>query len=261
MALLTSERFIREDGETIAYLRRGGKSPGVVWLGGFHSDMNGTKAQALDVWAESRGRACLRFDYYGHGASSGAFRDGTITRWRGDALAVLDRLCDGPQVLVGSSMGAWIALLAALARPEKVAALLLLAPAADFTEALIWERMSPEIRREIMERGEWQRPSVYGDGPYPITRALIEDGRRRRLLGAPIALDCPVHIIQGMKDPDVPWQHALKLVENLSGNPTLTLVKNGDHRLSTPEDLARIAAALDAILAVAPAVIPGGAMR
>src|SRR5688572_29161946 len=122
MALLASERLIREDGETIAYLRRAGKSPGVVWLGGFHSDMNGTKAQALDAWAESRGRACLRFDYYGHGASSGAFRDGTITRWRDDALAVLDRLCEGPQVLVGSSMGAWIALLAALARPEKVAA-------------------------------------------------------------------------------------------------------------------------------------------
>jgi pimeloyl-ACP methyl ester carboxylesterase len=180
---------------------------------------------------------------------SGAFRDGTITRWRDDALTVLDRLCDGPQVLVGSSMGAWIALLAARARPEKVAALLLLAPAVDFTEALIWERMSPHIRREIMERGEWQRPSAYGDGPYPITRALIEDGRLHLMLDAPIQLDCPVHIIQGMKDPDVPWQHALKLIENLSGNPTLTLIKNGDHRLSTPEDLARIAHTLDVILA------------
>ena len=250
MTLLVMERFIREDGETIAYLRRGGKSPGVVWLGGFHSDMNGTKAQALDDWAENRGRAYLRFDYYGHGASSGAFRDGTISRWRDDALAVLDRLCDGPQVLVGSSMGAWIALLAARARPEKIAALLLLAPAADFTEALMWEPMTPDIRREIMERGEWQRSSAYGDGPYPITRALIEDGRRHLMLGAPIHIDCPVHIIQGMKDPDVPWQHALKLIENLSGNPTLTLIKDGDHRLSTPGDLVRIAAALDAILAV-----------
>ncbi len=190
MTRLAIERFIREDGETIAYLKRGGKSPGVVWLGGFHSDMNGTKAQALDAWAESRGRAYLRFDYFGHGASSGAFRDGTITRWRDDALAVLDKLCDGPQVLVGSSMGAWIALLVARARPEKVAALLLLAPAADFTEALIWARMTPDIRREVMERGEWQRPSAYGDGPYPITRALIEDGRRHLLLDAPIELDC-----------------------------------------------------------------------
>ncbi len=243
------ERLIREDGETIAYLRRGGKSPGLVWLGGFHSDMNGTKAQALDAWAESRGHAYLRFDYFGHGASSGAFRDGTITRWRDDALAVLDRLCDGPQVLVGSSMGAWIALLAALTRPEKVAALLLLAPAADFTEALVWHRMSPDIRAEVMERGEWQRASAYGDGPYPITRALIEDGRRHLLLDAPIELGCPVHILQGMKDPDVPWEHALRLLDKLSGNPTLTLIKNSDHRLSTPEDLTRIAAALDAILA------------
>ena len=248
MTLVASERFIREDGETIAYLRRAGKSPGVVWLGGFHSDMNGTKAQALDVWAEARGQAYLRFDYFGHGASSGAFRDGTITRWRDDALAVLDRLCDGPQVLVGSSMGAWIALLVARARPDKLAALLLLAPAADFTEALVWPRMSPEIRAEIMERGEWQRPSAYGDGPYPITRALIEDGRRHLLLDAPIELACPVHIIQGMEDPDVPWQHALKLLETLSGTSTLTLIKNGDHRLSTDEDLARILAALDTIL-------------
>jgi len=253
MAPLAIERLIREDGETIAYLRRGGKSPGIVWLGGFHSDMSGTKAQALDAWAESRGHAYLRFDYFGHGASSGAFRDGTITRWRDDALAVLDRLCDGKQVLVGSSMGAWIALLAASARPEKVAALLLLAPAADFTEALIWPRMSPDIRAEVMERGEWQRASAYGDGPYPITRALIEDGRRHLLLDAPIELDCPVHILQGMKDPDVPWQHALKLLDTLSGNPTLTFIKNGDHRLSTPEDLARIAAALDALLASAAA--------
>ena len=248
MTLVEIERFIREDGETIAYLRRAGKSPGVVWLGGFHSDMNGTKAQALDAWAVARGQAYLRFDYFGHGASSGAFRDGTITRWRDDALAVLDRLCDGPQVLVGSSMGAWIALLVARARPDKVAALLLLAPAADFTEALVWPRMSPEIRAEIIERGEWQRPSAYGDGPYPITRALIEDGRRHLLLDAPIELACPVYIIQGMEDPDVPWQHALKLLKTLSGNPTLTLIKHGDHRLSTDEDLARIVAALETIL-------------
>jgi pimeloyl-ACP methyl ester carboxylesterase len=249
MTQSTIERFFREEGETIAYLKGGGKSPGVVWLGGFHSDMNGTKAQALDAWAETQGRAYLRFDYFGHGASSGAFRDGTISRWRDDALAVLDRLCDGPQVLVGSSMGAWIALLVARARREKVAALLLLAPAVDFTEALIWARMSPEIRREIMERGEWQRPSAYDDGPYPITRALIEDGRRHLMLDAAIHVDCPVHILQGMKDPDVPWQHAQKLVERLSGNPVLTLIKNGDHRLSTPEDLARITSALDSILA------------
>jgi pimeloyl-ACP methyl ester carboxylesterase len=249
MTLLPLERFIREDGETIAYLKRAGKAPGVVWLGGFHSDMNGTKAQALDAWAEAGGRAYLRFDYFGHGASSGAFPNGTITRWRDDALAVLDHLSDGPQVLVGSSMGAWIALLVARARPKKVASLLLLAPAADFTEALIWGRMTPDMRREIMERGQWQRPSAYGDGPYPITRALIEDGRRHLLLDSPIEIAAPVHILQGMKDPDVPWQHALKLVEKLSRNPVLTLIKNGDHRLSTPEDIALITRTLDAILA------------
>jgi pimeloyl-ACP methyl ester carboxylesterase len=211
--------------------------------------MAGTKAQALADWALARGRAYLRFDYFGHGQSSGRFRDGTITRWRDDALAVLDRLSEGPQILVGSSMGAWIALLAARLRPEKVAGLLLLAPAADFTEALIWARMSPEMRREVMEKGEWLRSSAYQDGPYPITRPLIEDGRRHLLLGGPIALSCPIRILQGMQDPDVPWQHAMRLVDQLAGNPVLTLIKNGDHRLSTPGDLARIEHALDGLIA------------
>jgi len=242
------ERFTRADGETIAYLSRAGKSPGALWLGGFKSDMTGTKAQALDDWAAKRGQAYLRFDYSGHGASSGTFRDGTITHWRDDALVVLDWLCRGPQVLVGSSMGAWIALLVARERLEKVAALLLIAPATDFTEALMWARMTPEIRRQIMDEGEWLRPSHYGDGDYPITRALIEDGRRHLLLDAPIEIDRPVHIVQGMKDPDVPFEHAQKLMERLSGNPTLTLIKEGDHRLSTPADLQRITAALEALI-------------
>src|SRR5882672_233564 len=242
------DRFAREDGETIAYLKRAGKSPGVLWLGGFKSDMNRTKAQALDEWAERRGQAFLRFDYYGHGASSGEFRKGTIGRWRDDALAVLDRLCSGPQILVGSSMGAWIALLVARLRPEEIAGLFLIAPAVDFTEALMWAKMSPEIRRQIIEEGQWQRPSAYGDDPYPITRALIEDGRRHLLLDAALRIDCPVHILQGMKDLDVPWQHALTLVERLSGNPALILIKEGDHRLSTPADLQRIAAVLDSLL-------------
>jgi len=242
------DRFAREDGETIAYLKRAGKSPGVLWLGGFKSDMNGTKAQALDEWAERRGQAFLRFDYYGHGASSGEFRKGTIGRWRDDALAVLDRLCSGPQILVGSSMGAWIALLVARLRPEEIAGLFLIAPAVDFTEALMWAKMSPEIRRQIIEEGQWQRPSAYGDNPYPITRSLIEDGRRHLLLDAALRIDCPVHILQGMKDLDVPWQHALTLVERLSGNPALILIKEGDHRLSTPADLQRIAAVLDSLL-------------
>ena len=243
------ETLLREDGETIAYLRRAGKHPQILWLGGFKSDMGGTKARALDEWARRCGQAYLRFDYFGHGASSGAFADGTISRWLDDALAVLDRLCEGPQVLVGSSMGAWIALLAARARPETVKGLLLIAPAADFTESLIWARMSPEMRREIMENGFWERPSAYSDGPYPITRALIEDGRRHLLLGGPIEIDCPLHIVQGMQDPDVPWPHAMKLMERLSGNPVLSLIKQGDHRLSSAEDLQRIEQALDGVLA------------
>ncbi|HXJ03329.1 MAG TPA: alpha/beta hydrolase [Micropepsaceae bacterium] len=240
--------MLRADGETIAYLQRDGKPPNVLWLGGFKSDMGGTKAEALDRWAARHGHSYLRFDYYGHGGSSGNFRDGTISRWRDDALAVLDRLCRGPQILVGSSMGAWIGLLIAQRRPEQVAGMLLLAPAADFTESLVWARMNPEIQREIMEKGEWMRSSAYEDGAYPITRALIEDGRKNLILGGPIAIDCPIHILQGMQDPDVPWQHALRLVEQLTGNPTLSLIKNGDHRLSTPADLKRIEHALDGLL-------------
>src|SRR4051812_38392975 len=157
---MSVQTLLREDGETIAYLRRAGKHPQIVWLGGFKSDMGGTKACALDEWARGRGQAYLRFDYFGHGASSGAFADGTVSRWLGDALAVLERLCEGPQILVGSSMGAWIALLAARARPDKIKGLLLIAPAADFTESLIWARMTPDMRREVMENGFWERPSA-----------------------------------------------------------------------------------------------------
>jgi pimeloyl-ACP methyl ester carboxylesterase len=246
---MTMETLLREDDETIAYLRGFGKQPGIVWRGGFKSDMGGTKAEALAGWAGRRDRAYLRFDYFGHGQSSGNFRDGSITRWRDDALAVLDRLCDGPQILVGSSMGAWIALLAARLRPEKIAGLLLLAPAADFTEALIWARMTPEIRREVIERGEWLRPSAYQGGPYPITRALIEDGRRHVILDGAIALSRPVHILQGMQDQDVPWQHTMRLVDRLAENVVLTLIKNGDHRLSTTADLMRIERALERLIA------------
>jgi pimeloyl-ACP methyl ester carboxylesterase len=240
-------KFEREDGETIAYLARGGKSPGVIWLGGFKSDMTGTKAAALDDWAARTGRAFLRFDYFGHGHSSGDFRQGAISRWRDDAIAVLDRLTQGPQILVGSSMGGWISLLAARARPERIAGMLLIAPAADFTEALMWARMPAEVQREIMEKGEWQRPSQY-EAPYPITRQLIEDGRRNLLLDGPLKLNFPVRILQGMLDPDVPWMHAVKTIERIEGDTTLTLIKNGDHRLSTPDDLTRMVQALENLL-------------
>jgi pimeloyl-ACP methyl ester carboxylesterase len=242
------QTFLRHDGETIAYLQRPGKTPGVTWLGGFHSDMQGTKAAALDEWAAKNDRAFLRFDYFGHGKSSGDFRDGTITRWRDDALAVLDECTQGPQVLVGSSMGAWIALLAALMRRDRIAALLLIAPAPDFTERLIWAAMPEEIRVQIQTKGEWLRPSIYDHCRYPITLRLIADGRRHLLLGAPIQIACPVHILHGMRDPDVPWAYAIELAERLTANPVVTLIKQGDHRLSTPADLARIERILGELL-------------
>lgn len=240
------QRLSRPGGKTLAYLKREGSGPGILWLGGFKSDMTGTKATALDAWAARRGQACTRFDYFGHGASSGDFREGTISRWRDDALAVLDEVCEGPQILVGSSMGGWIATLAALARPERVAAILYIAPAPDFTEELMWKEMPPEARAAIMEKGEYLSPSEYGPDPYPITRALIEDGRKNLVLGGPIPIRVPVRVLQGMADPDVPWPHAMRLVEKLESHVVVvTLVKAGDHRLSTPPDIARLEATLD----------------
>jgi pimeloyl-ACP methyl ester carboxylesterase len=243
-------RLMRPDGQSIAYLKTPGDAtgPGVLWLSGFKSDMAGTKAAALDTWARGCGRAYTRFDYFGHGRSGGAFAEGTVSRWLDDALAVLDQVTEGPQVLVGSSMGGWIATLAALRRPERVAGLVLIAPAADFTEELIWKNLLADARRDITERGVWLRPSAYDPGPYPITRALIEDGRRHLILGAPIGVRCPVRVLQGMADPDVPWQHAMRLVERIEiGDVVVELVKHGDHRLSTPADIRRLTAMIEAL--------------
>lgn len=234
-------RLRRPDGVTIAYHRSPGKSPGVVFCGGFKSDMTGTKAMALEQACQVAGRAFLRFDYFGHGQSDGAFVDGTIGRWTADALAVLDQLSDGPQVIVGSSMGGWIMLLAALARPERVAGLVGIAAAADFTQALMEPELTAAARAALQRDGVWQRPSAYGEDPYPITQKLLEDGRRHLLLDRSIPLRCPVRLLHGMQDPDVPWRHSLKLIDALdSTDVTLTLVKGGDHRLSTPVDLARL---------------------
>jgi pimeloyl-ACP methyl ester carboxylesterase len=248
-----------EVGETsaprrIAVRAREGGGPGLFWLGGFKSDMRGTKALALDAWAEGRKRACVRFDYSGHGESSGDFTDGTIGRWLEESVAVFERFCEGPQVVIGSSMGGWMALLLAreLARREEqgkvtrasLKGLVLIAPAPDFTEELMWKGFSPDIRRQIETRGVWLRPSEYGD-PYPITRNLIEEGRKHLLLGAAIETGCPVHILQGAKDPDVPWKHAFTLVHRLPADDVvLTMIQDGDHRLSRPQDITRILAAV-----------------
>lgn len=242
------EMMDRGDGLRLAFERNDGAGPTFVWLGGFGSDMSGTKAQALAEWAAATGRAFLRFDYSGHGRSGGAFADGTISRWLADTLAVIDAQTRGPLVLVGSSMGGWIALLAARARPERVAALLLIAPAPDFTETLMWDSFSDAVKAEILETGRWARPSQYDPAPQIVTRALIEDGRRHLLLNTPIPFAVPVRIIQGLADPDVPWSHAVKLVERLEcPDLTLTLVKDGDHRLSRPQDLARLIGAAEEI--------------
>jgi hypothetical protein len=255
----------RSDGQRLAYRRSIGDQgkTGLVWLGGFRSDMEGEKATTLHAWAEGDGRSYLRFDYFGHGASSGAFEDGTIGRWRDDALAAIDALAEGPQLLVGSSMGGWIALLAAIARPERVAGLLLLAPAPDFTERLMWAHFPEEIRTEILETGVHRLPNAYGFEPTPITRALIEDGRRWLLYGnEPLAIRVPVKILHGLKDPDVPWRHGLELVHRLDQSPDVEFIRveDGDHRLSTPADLKRLekvatgfAAQLDAALAASSA--------
>jgi pimeloyl-ACP methyl ester carboxylesterase len=240
------------DGHTIAYLTRPAKTkgPGVVWLPGFKAEMTGLKASAIDAWAVRTGRGYTRFDYFGHGASSGDFRQGTISRWREDALAMIDRIAQGPLLLAGSSMGAWIALLAALARPERVAGMVLIAPAPDFTEALLWPRLPEEARRQIEVEGVWLRPSAYDLEPYPITRALIEDGRKHLLLDAPIPLRMPIHILHGMDDPDVPWTHALRLTERLaSSEVTLELIKGGDHRLSTAAEIARLELRIEQMVA------------
>ena len=234
----------------VAVRQREGKGPGLLWLGGFKSDMQGTKAQALDRWAAAEGRACLRFDYSGHGESEGDFREGTIGRWLAESLAVYARFAKGPQILIGSSMGGWLALLLAQRlRAQKTAAplagMVLIAPAVDFTEELMWKGFSDAVKREIEEKGVWLRPSEYDEGPYPITKALIEDGRKHLMLGGLIEPGCPVHILQGVKDPDVPWRHAVELVSRFSRDDVvLTLIKDGDHRLSRPEDIERLIAAV-----------------
>jgi pimeloyl-ACP methyl ester carboxylesterase len=242
----TSGFLERPDGEQLAWRRVAGAGPTVVWLGGFKSDMAGTKAQLLADWALANRRAYVRFDYFGHGESSGDFAKGTITRWREDALTVLNELTQGPLVLVGSSMGGWIACLVAMAQPERVHGMVLIAPAPDFTERLMKPEIPPEGLADLASDGVWLRPSDYGE-PYPITRELLEDGARWSILqAAGIAIEAPVRVLQGGDDPDVPWRHALELANAIkSDDVVFTLIKDGDHRLSRPQDLVRIVQAVE----------------
>jgi pimeloyl-ACP methyl ester carboxylesterase len=244
------------ESRSIAVRIRAGAAPGLFWLGGFKSDMKGTKAEALDRWAAETGRACTRFDYSGHGESGGAFTAGTIGRWLEETVAVFDAFADQPQVVVGSSMGGWLALLLTRElnrRPRRhpIIGLVLIAPAVDFTEELMWKRFPATVKEELERTGVWARPSAYSPEPYPITKSLIEEGRAHLLLGGMIETGCPVRVLQGVQDEDVPWQHAVDLVSRFARDDVvLTLVKDGDHRLSRPEDIERLIAAVAEFQAV-----------
>ncbi len=241
-------RLDRGDGVELAYAYKSGRSPTLVFLPGFMSDMGGEKAVMLAEFAAAQGQACLRLDYSGHGASGGQFMDGSIGGWTRDALFLIDRLTEGGLILVGSSMGGWIALLVALARPERLAGLVGIAAAPDFTETLMWDSMAPAERDALLRDGLLRVPSLYG-GEQVITRRLIEDGRMHLLLGGPIAVSCPVRLLHGQADPDVPWETALKLAHCLSSDDVqVTLVKDGGHRLSRPGDLALLRGVVGALL-------------
>ena len=240
----------RSGGATIAYRHRGGKGPGVLFCTGFHSTMEGDKAQAIAAYCDGRKQQCTRFDYQGHGRSSGRFVDGTIGQWLDDAIAVLDRVTEGPQVVVGSSLGAWMALNLAKTRPERIASLLLIAPAPDFVSALLWPSLDQDNKDALATEGVWYRPSEFEEDPYPISMALIEESRRHTVLDrAAIPFDGPVRILHGRNDEVVPVDHAVRCLDAVtSDDVTLTLVKDGDHQLSTPRDLALLMRTLSALL-------------
>ncbi len=248
--IATPKLLTLDDGANIAYHRTPGKAPGVVFLTGFKSDMTGGKALAVEALCRRLGHGCLRFDYFGHGQSSGAFEDGTIGRWASDAVAAIDTLTDGPQVLVGSSMGGWIMLLAALALPQRVAGLVGIAAAPDFTEDLIPAALSDAQKAELATNGMVAIPNCYDEEPYLIRQALLDEGRDNLLLRGPIAIDAPVRLIHGMRDEDVPWKTGLAIVDHLvSEDVEITYVKAGDHRLSEERDLRRLERTLEALLA------------
>jgi pimeloyl-ACP methyl ester carboxylesterase len=232
----------------LAYRQQAGHGPGVVFLGGFNSDMTGSKAEYLAAWCAARGRAFLRFDYSGHGGSGGRFEEGSIGQWAADAERILTELTSGPQILIGSSMGGWIALLLAKRHPERLAGLIGIAAAPDFTEDLMWAQFPAPVREQIERDGFWLRPSEYG-AAYPITRHLIEDGRRNLVLRDSLPIAAPVRLLHGQQDPDVPWQLSLRIAEIITGpDVEITLIKAGDHRLSKPAELALLGQTLGALL-------------
>ncbi|MBI78804.1 MAG: alpha/beta hydrolase [Rhodospirillaceae bacterium] len=234
------------NGSTIAYHKIVGKEPNIVFLGGYMSDMDGTKAISFQNHCQSHGLSYLRFDYSGHGRSSGEFIKGTIKQWSDDTICVIDQLTQGPLILVGSSMGGWIMMLAALARPERIRGLIGIAAAPDFTEQLMWNRFPAKIKQTLLREKIYYQPTEYSDKPYPITLNLIEDARQNLILDKPIPIKCPVHLFQGQKDNTVPWQHAMQISKSIpTNNVTITFIKNGDHRLSREKDLRRI---FDAII-------------
>lgn len=264
--MMTKTQFIDVgQGETarkIALRRREGKAPGLVWLGGYRSDMVGTKAEALDEWARTNGYACCRHDYSGHGESGGKFIDGTISRWLEESLCVFEAFTQGPsqdpnqgpQILTGSSMGAWIALrmaeeLKKAGKSERIKGMVLIAPAPDFTHELMWPKLDEAQKRQIEQNGYLEQMSEYSPEPNIFTKALFDDGQKNLVMKGPIALGCKVHILQGMQDEDVPFVHAQKLAELLpEDNVTMTLIKDGDHRLSREADIALLLRSVEAMM-------------
>ena len=242
----SAERLARPDGNFVAYAITEGRAPTIVFLGGFRSDMTGTKVIALETWAKASGHAFLRFDYLGHGQSSGRFEDGTIGRWLDDSLAAIDALTTGKLVLVGSSMGGWLSLLVALRRPERLSGLVLIAAAPDFTERMLLKSLSPEDRATLQREGRLERPSQYSSEPSVFTWKLIEEGRNHLVLDKKLAVPCPVRLLHGQSDPDVPWEYSLQIAQHLEAPEVITtFVKGGDHRLSTPADIARLIATVE----------------
>ncbi len=244
-------KLTRGHQDFIAYNRldkKNKKLPEVLFLGGFKSDMSGTKATYLEKLCDERGQTYTRFDYFGHGESSGTFTDGTIGGWLSDVLAMIDEVVEGPVILIGSSMGGWLMTLAALERPDRIHALLGIAAAPDFTEELIWAGLTDQGRKELLRQGIYQTPSQYENEGFPITLQLIEEGRQHLVLPKSIAVNCPVHLIHGAADQDVPWMLSRRLARRVkSTDVTLTLIKNGDHRLNTPLALGRLASLLNEV--------------